>query len=153
MWTKGRVAAATHLIRYCSISCNKCRRLSDSVESRHVSNRAPFCQLACLRLSSPPAEESFAMLISPPQHTYNASPQITTLSSSFLSFLPNCFSSSPLIHPVLRLLVFFSVSFFFLPPTLLLVFLTPLCCGVTGSRASGSARVGESGLSRRCTAH
>lgn len=109
MWTKGRVAAVMHLIRYCSISCNKCRRLSDSVESHHVSTGAPFCQLACLRLSSPLAEESLAMLISSPLLNTLTIPsqQITTLSSSFLSFLPNCFSSSTLIQPVCFFLSFF----------------------------------------------
>lgn len=127
----GRRAAVMHLICYCSISCNKCGRLSDSVASRHVSAGASFCQLACPRLSSPPAEEYLAMLIS--------SPFLNTLtiplnkSQPYLSpscpFWQNCFSSSFLL-------------FFFLPPTLLFVFLTRLCYGVTGPRVSGSANIG-----------
>ena len=43
-----------HLIRHCSVSGNKCGRLSDLVPSRHVSMGALLCQPVCLWLSSPP---------------------------------------------------------------------------------------------------
>lgn len=42
-----------HLIRYCSVSGNKCGRLSDLVPSRHVSLGAQLCQPVCLRRCSP----------------------------------------------------------------------------------------------------
>lgn len=85
-----RVATVMHLICRCSVSGNKCGRLSDSLPSRHVSTGAPFCRLACLRLSSPPHVLSLcgvfhrSYLLSPPQRSYNPS----VLSTNHKPYLP-----------------------------------------------------------------
>lgn len=111
MWTQGRVATVMHLIRYCSVSDNKCGRLSDWVHLRHVSLGASFCQHACLRLSSPPhvllpslllcSVFGYPYLFSPPQHTHNP---------SVLSTNHNLIFRLPVFLPIFRLRTLFFVS-------------------------------------------
>lgn len=165
-----------HLIRYCSVSGNKCGRLSDLVPSHHVSSGALLCQPVCLRLSSPPPFTSLSLRLCsafPP-----ASSPVPVLSTPAFSLSMAILISFPLLSTLIiplssQQITTLSISFLslspnclsssaphfylstlFAPSFLLFFVFTQLCflslphsyCGVTSSHVSGSASVGESGL-------
>lgn len=118
MGTQGRGAAVMHLIRYCSVSDNKCGRLSDSVQLRHVSTGAPACQAARPPGAFFSSTHSAALSALSPPRIPLSSQQITASSPSVLSLLQNCSSSSspdfqrfPLFLPTLPQLFSFLLRF------------------------------------------